>query len=121
MDGATGGVIDLRLLDGAAQQQARRFVRLAAQQCGLEERGDDAALAVAELLGGPEGEVEPTAVQVGEADGGLRLGVDLRGPSLLHLHEHSEALLSALSSSWGWEARPGGVHAWCLLPGTAAP
>ncbi|NAZ86934.1 hypothetical protein [Kineococcus indalonis] len=121
-DGAdgTGGGIQLGLLGEEAQRRARRLVRLEAERCGLEERGDDAALVTAELLEGPEGGAVPTAVRVGEADGGLLVGVDLRGPRVLHLRELSEALVSGLSSSWGWEARPGGVHAWCHLSGAAA-
>ncbi|WP_337062561.1 hypothetical protein [Kineococcus sp. G2] len=117
MDGVAGGV-RLELADGGADvlRQARRFVRLQAEQCGLEQRGDDAVLAAAELLEGAESAVTPTAVQVAEADGGLLIGVDLRGRRLLHLNEHSEALISALSCRWGWRVHGQGVHAWCHIP-----
>lgn len=117
MDGASGSGVELGLLGEGALRAARRLVRLEAERCGLAERGDDAALVAAELLEGTEGGAVPTAVRVGEADGGLLVGVDLRGPRVLHLSEHSEALVSGLSSSWGWEARPGGVHAWSHVPG----
>ncbi|WP_432523384.1 hypothetical protein [Kineococcus sp. SYSU DK006] len=116
MDGSTESAITLDPLDGLALRRARRFARSQAERRGMAERGDDAALAAAELLEGAEGAMVPTALQVSEADGGLVVGVDLEGRRPLHLHELSEALLSGLSSAWGWEARPRGVHAWCRLP-----
>ena len=104
--------------DGDALRQARRSVRLQAEQCGLQEdRGDDAVLAAAELLEGAERGMTPTAVEVAETGGGLLVRVHLEGRRVLHMREHAEALLSALSSSWGWEAQRQGVHAWCHVPG----
>ncbi|WP_432486018.1 hypothetical protein [Kineococcus esterisolvens] len=121
MKGVTGGGARLELAGGVEPlRRARLFVRLQAERCGLQECGDDAALAAAEPLDGAEGDAVPAAVQVGAADGGLLVAVELRGRRLLHLREHSEALLSGLSSCWGWEARPRGVHVWCRLGGDDA-
>lgn len=114
-DRVRDGSLEIGLLTGQSLRQARRFVRVRAEQCGFEDRGDDADLVAAELLEGPEGEWVPTAVRVVEADGGLLLGVDLGGPQPLRLREHSEALLAAVSTAWGWQPRPHGVHVWSLL------
>jgi len=113
-DGVAGS-LSLDLLTGQSLRQARRFVRLQAEQCGFEERGDDAVLVVAELLEGPGDEWVPTAVGVAESAGGLLVSVDLGGPQPLRLRDHSEALLTAVSTSWGWRPAPRGVSAWSLL------
>lgn len=118
MGDGVGGSLALGVLDGQALRQARRFVRLQAEQCGFEEHGEDATLVAAELLEGPEQDWVPTAVRVVEADGGLRVSVDLEGPQPLRLREHSEALLTAVSTAWGWTPEPLGVTVWCLLGGS---
>lgn len=93
----------------------RRFVRVQAEQEGHEPQGEDAALVAGELLQGSRGPLVPVSVRTAGAAGGLLVSVEFEGPPPLEFSEFSEALLSALGESWGWEASASGVRAWCRV------
>ena len=117
VDPTTAGLrLDL-LGDAEPLRQARRFVRLQAERCGLEQQGDDAVQVTAELLSGLGHRLRPTALHVTEAGGTLVLGVDLQyaddGPP--PLPQHTRAVLSHLSSDWGWGPAEAGARLWCRL------
>ena len=102
--------------DDDALRQARRFVRLQAEQCGLDEdRGDAVAQVTAELLHAG-GEAMPAAVEVAEVADGMLVAVVLPGGDAIPLGEPTTALLDALASEWGRERSDGGARLWCHVP-----
>ncbi|MCI2240330.1 hypothetical protein MO973_45710 [Paenibacillus sp. TRM 82003] len=110
-----GDRVRLALPAGAeALGRARRFVRLYAQQCGVdEERADDLVQAAAELLGA-EGAVEQLqAVEVRELPDGITVVLDLAGLEEVLVRDEAAALLSALTRDWGWYRVPGALQVWC--------
>ncbi|GAB3468412.1 hypothetical protein AB1207_15525 [Kineococcus endophyticus] len=113
-------VLRLDLLgDDEPLRQARRFVRLQAEQLGLEDAADDAVQVTAELLGGLGAGSSPTVLRVGEAAGALVVGVDVRfadGRTRPVLSGHTRDLLRQLSGETGWSPTDGGAQLWCRVP-----
>ncbi|WP_337061091.1 ATP-binding protein [Kineococcus sp. G2] len=113
--GSSGDRVRLALPAGAeALARARRFVRLYAQQSGVdEERADDLVQAAAELLGA-EGAVDQLqAVEVRELPDGITVVLDLAGLEEVRVRDEAAALLSALTRDWGWYRTPGALQVWC--------
>ena len=107
--------------DDDALRQARRFVRLQAEQCGLDEdRGDAVTQAMAELLHAGGADRRLLAIEVSEAPDGIVIGVDVAGRQEVVPPESTRALLAGLSSDWGWEPVEDGVRIWCHLTRHAA-
>lgn len=99
-------------------RQARRFVRLQAEQMGLEDAADDAVQVTAELLAGLGTGSDPTALRVGEDAGHLVVGVDVRftdGRTRPVLSGHTRDLLTQLSAATGWTPTDDGARLWCRL------
>jgi hypothetical protein len=104
--------------DDEPLRQARRFVRLQAEQLGLEDSADDAVQVTAELLGGLGAGTRPTALHVGEDAGALVVGVDVRFPddrTRPVLSGHTRDLLVQLSAATGWSPTDGGAQVWCRV------
>ncbi|MEZ0166110.1 hypothetical protein AB2L27_15230 [Kineococcus sp. LSe6-4] len=104
--------------DDEPLRQARRFVRLQAEQLGLEDVADDAVQVTAELLGALGEGTRPTALRVGEDDGALVVGVDVplpgdRTPPVLS--DHTRDLLTELSAATGWSRTDDGARLWCRV------
>ncbi|MEZ0491103.1 hypothetical protein AB2L28_02485 [Kineococcus sp. TBRC 1896] len=100
-------------------RQARRFVRLQAEQLGLADAADDAVQVTAELLGGLGAGSSPTALRVGEDAGCLVVGVDVRfadGRTRPVLSGHTRDLLAQLSAATGWSPTDDGAQLWCRVP-----
>lgn len=120
MGGDPGSADEVHLAltpDAGALAQARRFLGLYAQQSGLpEERVDDVVQAAAELvvLGG---RVHPAlGLVVREHPDRLSVLVDLAGSTVVDDTTDAVALLSGLSSRWGWNRLPGCTQVWCEVP-----
>jgi hypothetical protein len=108
----TTETLALTLFDDESLRQARRFARVNAEHCGLENSGDDIEQIVAELLTGSRSKQNPTDLQISEDDDGLVVSANLSGASILEMTDLAERVLSRLSTSWGWTAGPLGVHVW---------
>ncbi|WP_432546375.1 hypothetical protein [Kineococcus sp. SYSU DK004] len=102
-----------------ATAQVRRFVRLFAQQSGVDgEVADDLVQAAAELLAVGDTVEQVRAVEVRETGAGIVVVVDLAGRDTPHLAAEADALLSGLTREWGWRRTPDALRVWCEV---AAP
>ncbi|GAA4979315.1 hypothetical protein [Kineococcus glutinatus] len=100
--------------DADALAEARRFVRLCAERCGIDgDRADDVVQAAAELLAAGGRAHRPAAVEVREGADGIGIVVDLEVPGVLDVREGTAALLSELSLEWGWRRQPDHIQVWC--------
>ena len=115
----SGDHVRLALADDQdASAQLRRFVRLFAQQSGIDgDRADDLVQATAELLSTGEQGQRATAVEVQEHPRGITVVVDLAGPDQeqLRVPPAADALLSGLSRDWGWRRTPDALQVWCAV------
>ena len=115
----TGDRVRLALTqDQDVPAQLRRFVRLFAQQSGIDgDRADDLVQATAELLTAGEDGQRATAVEVQEHPRGITVVVDLAGRDRdgWQVPPAADALLSGLSRDWGWRRTPGALQVWCTV------
>ena len=113
-----GDRIRLDLAPGAdALAQARRFLRVYAQQSGFDEDGaDDLVQAAAELLAAGRDTHRPVAVAVQEGRDGLTVVVDLAGLESVEVPDDAAVLLSGLSRDWGSRRAADSVQVWCEVP-----
>ncbi|NAZ78417.1 hypothetical protein GTQ99_23850, partial [Kineococcus sp. T13] len=117
-------VVDPGLLGEQAHEaaQLRRFVRLFAQQSGIDdERADDLVQATAELLSAGEDGRRATAVELREDRREVTVVVDLvdlvdlADLERVRVPPAADALLSGLSRDWGWRRTDGALQLWCAL------
>jgi hypothetical protein len=100
-----------------APGQAARFVRLHAQQAGLNDDGADHLAAVATELFGIAGDnLVPATFGMGENETRIDLFANFDGSGAVRLGGDSIAVVDALADQWGWELTASGLRLWaCLL------
>ena len=97
-----------------ALAQARRLLRLYAEQAGFgEERADELVQAAAELMAVGGRVHQAIAVAVEERDDHLTVLVDLAGLEAVDVTDEAAGLLNGLSGEWGWRRLPGCTQVWC--------
>ncbi len=113
-------VLRLDLLgDDEPLRQARRFVRLQAEQLGLEGRRRRRGPGHRRTARRSRRRVQPHRPARGGAAGALVVGVDVRfadGRTRPVLSGHTRDLLRQLSGETGWSPTDDGAQLWCRVP-----